>query len=78
MDINGGQLTQTNGNPAWPAAQSTGPLTAGNIPHGDGVVCACEYVGGSGLVELVTLRFVRYGAISLLRLVGPLLVLRVA
>lgn len=37
MDINGGQLTQTNGNPIWPAASSTGPLVAGNVMHGDGV-----------------------------------------
>src|ERR1700722_18299678 len=51
MDINGGQLTQTNGNPAWPAAQSTGPLTAGNIPHGDGVSALAnvgEWIGGTG------------------------------
>lgn len=36
MDINGGQLTQTNGNPAWPGAVSTGPLVAGNVVHSDG------------------------------------------
>ena len=51
MDINGGQLTQTSGNPIWAAAQSTGPLTAGNIPHGDGVSALAlvgEQVGGTG------------------------------
>ena len=36
MDIYGGQLTQTNGNPAWPGAVSTGPLVAGNVVHSDG------------------------------------------
>jgi hypothetical protein len=53
MDINGGQLTQTNGNPIWAAAQSTGPLTAGNIPHGDGVSALAnvgEQIGGTGNV----------------------------
>lgn len=37
MDIQGGQVTQTNGNPIWPTATSTGPLVAGNVIHGDGV-----------------------------------------
>lgn len=36
MDINGGQLTQTNGNPIFPASSFTGPLVAGNILHSDG------------------------------------------
>ena len=36
MDINGGQLTQTNGNPAFPGTTFTGPLIAGNVPHSDG------------------------------------------
>lgn len=36
MDINGGQNTQTNGNPAQPGTTWTGPLIAGPIPHGDG------------------------------------------
>src|SRR5579872_3861637 len=51
MDINGGQLTQTNGNPVWPTATSTGPLVAGNIMHGDGVSGLAgvgEQVGGTG------------------------------
>lgn len=33
MDINGGQLTQTNGNPATPGTSFTGPLIAGNVLH---------------------------------------------
>jgi hypothetical protein len=36
MDIIGGQLTQTSGNPAFPGAVSTGPLIAGNVVHSDG------------------------------------------
>jgi hypothetical protein len=36
MDINGGQLTQTNGNPVFPGTVFTGPLIAGNIIHSDG------------------------------------------
>jgi hypothetical protein len=35
-DIVGGQLTQTNGNPAWPGTLFTGPLLAGNIQSSDG------------------------------------------
>ncbi len=36
MDVNGGQLTQTNGNPIFPGTAFTGPLLAGNIQHTDG------------------------------------------
>lgn len=36
MDVNGGQLTQTNGNPVFPGTTVTGPLLAGNIIHSDG------------------------------------------
>jgi hypothetical protein len=36
MDVNGGQLTQTNGNPVFPGTLFTGPLLAGNIFHSDG------------------------------------------
>lgn len=36
MDINGGQLTQTNGNPIFPGTVFTGPLIAGNVIHSDG------------------------------------------
>lgn len=36
MDVNGGQLTQTNGNPVFPGTTLTGPLLAGNIIHSDG------------------------------------------
>lgn len=59
MDINGGQLTQTSGNPIWPAASSTGPLVAGNVMHGDGVSAlagAGEQQGGfanAGYAEMV-------------------------
>jgi hypothetical protein len=58
MDIVGGELTQTNGNPIWPGAQSTGPLTAGNVPHGDGVSAlagAGEYIGGAGNAGYVSM-----------------------
>src|ERR1700689_1194559 len=36
MDVNGGQLTQTYGNPVFPGTAFTGPLLAGNIQHTDG------------------------------------------
>jgi len=36
MDINGGQNTQTSGNPLFPATSYTGPLVAGNVLHSDG------------------------------------------
>jgi hypothetical protein len=36
MDINGGQLTQTNGNPALPGTTFEGPLIAGGVLHSDG------------------------------------------
>lgn len=35
-DIQGGQLTQTNGNPALPGTYLTGPIIAGNILASDG------------------------------------------
>lgn len=35
-DITGGQLTQTNGDPATPATYFTGPVIAGNIVASDG------------------------------------------
>ncbi len=35
-DIQGGQLTQTNGNPPFPCTQFTGPVTVGAIPRSDG------------------------------------------
>jgi hypothetical protein len=31
MEVRGGQLTQTPGNPVWPGTALTGPLLAGNI-----------------------------------------------
>ncbi len=36
MDFQGGQLTQTNGNPPFPGSAFTGPLVAGNVLAGDG------------------------------------------
>jgi hypothetical protein len=36
MNIQGGQLIQSNGNPIFPATQLTGPITAGNIKDWDG------------------------------------------
>jgi len=36
MDINGGQITQTNGNPITPGTAFTGPVLAGNVFHTDG------------------------------------------
>jgi hypothetical protein len=36
MDINGGQLTQTSGNPAFPGTEFTGPVVAGSILRSDG------------------------------------------
>jgi hypothetical protein len=35
-DVNGGQLTQTNGNPVFPGTTFTGPILAGNVVHSDG------------------------------------------
>ena len=35
-DITGGQVTQTNGNPATPGTTFTGPLLAGNVLNSDG------------------------------------------
>lgn len=49
MDVNGGQLTQTSGNPPFPGSTFTGPLIAGNILHGDGttnLAAAGEMQGG--------------------------------
>lgn len=36
MNVQGGQLIQSNGNPIFPATQLTGPITAGNIKDWDG------------------------------------------
>lgn len=36
MNIQGGQFTQSNGNPVWPATQFKGPLIAGNVKDTDG------------------------------------------
>jgi hypothetical protein len=47
MDVNGGQLTQTNGNPIFPGSTFTGPLLAGNVFHSDGSGTAAG-LGNSG------------------------------
>jgi hypothetical protein len=36
MNIRGGQLVQTNGNPIFPGSRWSGPLLAGNIQRSDG------------------------------------------
>jgi hypothetical protein len=36
MDVQGGQLTQSAGNPVQPATTFTGPLVAGGVLHSDG------------------------------------------
>src|ERR1017187_2435184 len=36
MDVNGGQVTQTNGNPIFPGTTLTGPFLAGNVIRSDG------------------------------------------
>ncbi len=51
MDINGGQLTQTNGNPALPATTFSGPLVAGNVFHGDGTTNLAGVAGSTGLAN---------------------------
>jgi hypothetical protein len=51
MDIIGGQLTQTNGNPSFPGAVSTGPLIAGNVVHSDGSGTLAGVGGVSGIAN---------------------------
>ena len=60
MEIIGGQTpTQTNGNPVWPAATSTGPLVAGNIMNTSGTTLAgvgnngLGFIANQGYVEMV-------------------------
>jgi hypothetical protein len=48
MDVNGGQLTQTNGNPVFPGSLFTGPLLAGNIFHSDGSGTLAGVGGSAG------------------------------
>jgi hypothetical protein len=48
MDVNGGQLVQTNGNPVFPGSQFTGPLLAGNIVHSDGSGILAGLGGSAG------------------------------
>jgi hypothetical protein len=40
MEVRGGQLNQTSGNPIWPGTLLTGPLLAGNIPATGGPALA--------------------------------------
>lgn len=57
MDVNGGELTQSNGNPIFPGTAFTGPLLAGNILHGDGTSAlagAGEMTGGLANVGYIT------------------------
>ena len=51
MDINGGQLTQSNGNPALPGTTFTGPLIAGNVLHSDGTSNLAGVGGQNGLAN---------------------------
>lgn len=51
MDITGGQLTQTNGNPYFPGAVSTGPLIAGNVVHSDGSGTLAGVGGQNGIAN---------------------------
>ena len=51
MDIIGGQLTQTNGNPSFPGAVSTGPLIAGNVVYSDGSGTLAGVGGQSGIAN---------------------------
>ena len=47
-DIQGGQITQTNGNPPFPGTQFTGPVLAGNIPRSDGTNSLAGVGGTTG------------------------------
>lgn len=51
MDINGGQITQSNGNPVWPTTTLTGPLVAGNVMHSDGSGTLAGLGGSSGMAN---------------------------
>lgn len=56
-DINGGQLTQTNGNPVFPGTLFTGPLLAGGVFNSDGTntLAGVGEVQGTANVGWVTL-----------------------
>jgi hypothetical protein len=51
-DIQGGQLTQTNGNPPFPGTQFTGPLFAGNVQHSDGTNNLASIGGTTGTANV--------------------------
>ena len=52
MDINGGQTTQTNGNPIGPGTHTTGPLLAGGVIHTDGTGALAATGGSSGTANV--------------------------
>lgn len=64
MDITGGQLTQTKGNPAFPATTWTGPLTAGNVLHGDGTGNLAGVAGQQGAANQGYARMVQSSVIT--------------
>jgi hypothetical protein len=47
-DITGGQLTQTNGDPATPGTYFTGPVIAGNVLASDGTNTLAGIAGSTG------------------------------
>jgi hypothetical protein len=51
-DINGGQLTQTNGNPATPGTLFTGPVLVGTVPSSDGTNNLAGVGGGVGTANV--------------------------
>lgn len=64
MDIIGGQLTQTNGNPSFPGAVSTGPLIAGNVVHSDGSGTLAGVGGQSGIANQGYVEMVQFAPIT--------------
>jgi hypothetical protein len=62
MDITGGQLTQTNGNPAFPGSVSTGPYIAGNVVHSDGSGTLAGVGGQSGIANQGYVEMVQFSA----------------
>jgi hypothetical protein len=51
-DIQGGQLTQTNGNPVWPCTEFTGPVIVGNVKDSDGTTNLAGVGETSGVCNL--------------------------
>lgn len=52
MDINGGQSTQTNGNPPLPGTTVSGPWLAGNVIHSDGSGTLAGVGGSKGTANV--------------------------